>query len=74
MTAESLAHMARQLGMRPRFLVQQAADMAARVPDAAAVAVREVTPALTSSAAALAERVARFVSSTTKKVAARLTA
>ena len=37
-------------------------------------AAREITPALTPSARALAERLERFVSSTTKKLAARLTA
>ncbi|HEX6017565.1 MAG TPA: type II toxin-antitoxin system HipA family toxin [Burkholderiaceae bacterium] len=74
MTADNLALQARQLGMQPRFLAQQAADMADRVPGALDQAASEIMPALTPSACALAERLERFVSSTTKKLAARLTA
>ena len=74
MGAEHLALMARQLGMQPRFLAQQARDMADRVPTAINQAAREIAPSLTSSARTLAERLERFVSSTTKKLAARLTA
>ena len=74
MDAENLALMARQLGMQPRFLAQQARDMADRVPTALDQAAREIAPALTPSARTLAERLERFVSSTTKKLAARLTA
>jgi serine/threonine-protein kinase HipA len=66
--------MARQLGMQPRFLAQQARDMADRVPTAIDQAAREIAPALTPSARTLAERLGRFVLSTTKKLAARLTA
>jgi serine/threonine-protein kinase HipA len=66
--------MARQLGMQPRFLAQQARDMADRVPAAIEQATREIAPLLTPSARTLAERLERFVSSTTKKLAARLTA
>ncbi len=74
MGAEHLALMARQLGMQPRFLAQQARDMADRMPTAIDQAAREIAPALTPSARTLAERLGRFVSSTTKKLAARLTA
>jgi serine/threonine-protein kinase HipA len=74
MSAENLALMARQLGMRPRFLAQQARDMADRMPTAIAQAVREIAPLLTPSARTLAEKLERFVSSTTKKLTARLTA
>ncbi len=74
MGAEHLALMARQLGMQPRFLAQQARDMANRLPTAVDQAMREIAPALTPSARTLAERLGRFVSSTTKKLAARLTA
>ena len=73
MSAEDLALMARQLGMQPRFLAQQGADMAKRVPDAIDQAAREVTPLLTPSARILGERLRRFVSSNTKGLAARLT-
>ena len=74
MGAEHLALMARQLGMQPRFLAQQARDMANRVPTAIDQATGEIAHALTPSARTLAERLGRFVSSTTKKLAARLTA
>ena len=74
MGAEHLALMARWLGMQPRFLAQQARDMVGRVPAAIEQATREIAPSLTPSARALAERLERFVSSTTRKTAARLTA
>ena len=72
MRAEHLALMARQLGMQPRFVAQQARDMAERVPAAIGQAARELAPALTPSACALAERLEHFVSSTTRKLAVRL--
>ncbi|MCW5638474.1 MAG: type II toxin-antitoxin system HipA family toxin [Rubrivivax sp.] len=74
MGAEHLALMASQLGMQPRFLAQQAREMADRVPAAIEQATREIAPSLTPSARTLAERLERFVSSTTKKLAARLAA
>lgn len=73
MSAQHFGLMARQLGMHPRFLAQQASDMAGRVPDAIRQAVREIAPALTPSARTLAERLERFVASTTRKLAARIT-
>lgn len=72
MTAAHLAPLAQQLGMRPQFLARQAADLARRMPDAMAQAVEDVTPALPRSARILAERLQRFVLSTTKRLAARL--
>ena len=72
--AEHLALVARQLGMQPRFLAQQAQEMAERVPGAVNSAVQAIAPALTPSALTLAERLERFIASTTKKLAARLTA
>lgn len=72
MGAEHLALMARQLGMQPRFLAQQARDMADRVPAAIDEAMHEIAPSLTPSARTLAERLERFVTSNTKKLAARL--
>ncbi len=60
--------------MQPRFLAQQANDMADRVPAAINQATREVAPSLAPSARTLAERLERFVSSSSKKLAARITA
>ena len=74
MGPEHLAMMARQLGMQPRFLAQQARDVADRMPTAIEQAAREIAPALRPAASILAERLVRFMSSTTKKLAARLTA
>ena len=74
MGEEHLALMARQLGMQPRFLIQQAREMADRVPKAIVQAAHEVAPLLTPSARRLAERLERFVASNTKKLAARITA
>jgi hypothetical protein len=74
MGAKHLALMASQLGMQPRYLAQQARDMADRVPGAIDQATREIAPGLTPSACSLAERLGRFVSTTTKKLAARLAA
>ncbi len=72
MGAGHLALMARQLGMQPRFLARQARDMARRVPASINQARREITPLLTPAARTLAERLERFVSSTTRKLAARI--
>ena len=74
MTSSNLVPLARQLGMRPQFLAQQAADLARRVPDAFERAVKDVKPALPHSARILAERLQQFVLSTTKKVAEHLAA
>ena len=74
MGAEHLARMARQLGMQPRFLAQQARDVAERVPIAIDLAALEIAPSLTPSARTLAERLVRFVWSATKKLAVRITA
>ncbi len=72
MTSAHLAPLARQLGMRPQFLARQAVDLARRMPDAMEQAVRDVKPALPHPAKTLAERLQRFVQSTTMKLAARL--
>jgi serine/threonine-protein kinase HipA len=58
--------------MQRRFLAQQARDVADRVPDAISQAVRDIEPLLTPSAHTLAQRLERFVASTTQKLAARL--
>ena len=72
MTADHIALMARQLGMQPRFLAQQAAEMAATLPAAMERAVEETRPSLPPSARTLAGRLERFVASSTKRLAARL--
>ncbi len=74
MSAEHLALMARQLGMQPRFLAQQAADMAAQLQRAMALAVQELAPAMSPSARTLAELLERFVSTSTRKLAERIAA
>ena len=72
MTKEHLAALAKQLGMRPQFLVQQAAELADRLPGALDAAVGEIEPILTRSANILAHRLRQFVVSTTTTTAARL--
>jgi serine/threonine-protein kinase HipA len=72
MGAEHLALLARQLGMQPRFLLQQAREMAERLPPAVQQALQELAPALSPSAQTLAGRLERFVQSATTKLAARL--
>ena len=71
-TKEHMTELARQLGMRPQFLVQQAAGLARRLPDALDQAVKAVKPALPHSAKVMAGRLQQFVLSSTKKLAARL--
>ncbi len=72
LTKEHMTALARQLGMRPQFLVQQAAGLARRLPEALDQAVKAVKPALPHSAKVMAGRLQQFVLSTTKKLAARL--
>ena len=74
MNQEHLVALAAQLGMRPQFLAQQAADLAHRLPAALEQAVHEVKPDLPHSAWALVAKLRQFVRSTTKKAAARLVA
>jgi serine/threonine-protein kinase HipA len=74
MSSHHLMQMSRQLGMQPRFLAQQAREVAERLTRAVDQATKEVAPALTPSAQKLAERLERFVSTSTKKLAARLVA
>lgn len=74
MTSAHVAALAQQLGMRPQFLAQQAAELARRMPHAMDQAVKDVKPVLPHSAKILATRLHQFVLSTTKKLAARLAA
>jgi serine/threonine-protein kinase HipA len=71
-TSAHVAEMARELGMRPQFVVQQARELAAKMPDAISQAVETVKPLLPSGARVMAGRLQDFVLSTTKKTAARL--
>lgn len=73
MTRDHLSALARQLGMRPQFLTQQAAELAQKLPDALEQAVEEVKPVLPRPAKTLAAKLQQFVQSTTKKTAGRLT-
>ena len=72
MTAANLTPLAHQLDMRPNYLAQQAADLARRMPDAMDRAVKDIRPALSHPAGVLADRLQKFVLSTTRKLAARL--
>ena len=74
LTADHLVRMARQLGMQPRFVAQQAREMAERVPPAVHQAATDMAPVLSRSAQSMAERLERFVASSTKKLARRLAA
>jgi serine/threonine-protein kinase HipA len=74
MTNVHLAALAQQLGMRPQFLLQQAGELARRLPAALDQAVKEVKPVLPYSAKIMAGRLQQFVLSTTKKLAARFAA
>ena len=71
-TASHIATMAAELGIRPRFVSQIAADLAHKIPAALTQAVAEVSPTLPHSAQVLAERLQQFILSTTRKTAARL--
>ena len=69
---EQVVGMARQLRMRPQFVLKQAAELAARIPDALGGAIEAVGPALPHGAKDLAGKLSSFVLSTTKKTVARL--
>jgi serine/threonine-protein kinase HipA len=71
MTRAHLEALAGALGMRPQFLLRQAAELARKVPAALHRALDETKPALSPSARALAARLVRFVESNTRKTAAR---
>jgi serine/threonine-protein kinase HipA len=72
-TKENVTAMAEQLRISPQFVVKQAQDLAQKMPDAIAQAVESVSPALSSDAQALAYRLTKFVLTTTKKTAVRIT-
>lgn len=66
--------MAETLGMQPRFVLGQAAELAQRIPGAVARAVEQTLPSLPHGARDLADRLGRFIQSTTRKVSARIAA
>ncbi len=65
--------MAEQLRISPQFIVKQAQDLAQKIPEAIAQAGQSVAPMLPASARVLVDRLTRFVLTTTKKTAARIT-
>jgi serine/threonine-protein kinase HipA len=71
---EHVTSMAQELKMRPRFLLDLAASLAAQLPQAMNRAIASALPMLHPNAKMLAERLEQEVASTTKKTAARLAA
>lgn len=74
LTADHVGAMARQLGMQPRFLAQQARDVADRLPSAMSEAVQSIAPALSPAAQTLAGRLLQFTGSNTRKMSAKFRA
>ena len=72
-TREHIEAMAGQLRVRPQFVVQQAAGLAKKIPDAIEHAFDTVRPFMSSGARNLASQLTMFVKSTTRKAAARVT-
>jgi serine/threonine-protein kinase HipA len=64
--------MANQLRVHPKFVLKQAQELADKIPAAISHAVNGVSPLLTDSAKTLADRLQRFVITTTKRTAARI--
>jgi serine/threonine-protein kinase HipA len=63
--------MAKQLGMKPRYLQTVADDVAAKVPEAIDQAANEISPLLARSSQTFAEHLTHEVKSITKKAQAR---
>jgi len=72
MTRDHITAMAKQLGMRPQFVVAQGLELAQRLPEAMARARDDVRPSLPRAAHVLVDRLERFIKSTTGKLVARL--
>lgn len=66
--------MAADLNMQAKFVLRLATELAEKMPKALQLAVDTVSPDLSQSARVLAERLQRFVLSTTAKTIKRLTA
>ena len=71
-TQAHIVSMAGELGMRPKFLIDLAADLATRLPKALHNAIAAVHPSLPQRSRVLAGRLGQFVLSTTSKTAARI--
>lgn len=69
---EHVLAMAHSLGMQPAFVLKEAAELARKMPAAVERAMTTIMPVLPSGASPLAEKLARFILSTTKKTAKRL--
>jgi HipA-like protein len=59
-TKTQLADLAKQLGMRPQFLAQQARELAVSLPGALEKAVQELKPVLPEPAKTLADPITAF--------------
>lgn len=71
-TSAHVPALARQLGMRPQFIIGVTHDLAQQLPDAMQHAAEEVMPLLSASAKVLADRLGRFVRATTGKMVGRM--
>ncbi|WP_323121435.1 type II toxin-antitoxin system HipA family toxin [Burkholderia alba] len=71
---DQIVAMAEQLGMRPQFVLREAADLARKIPAALDAAIDSIRPVLPIGAHPLAEQLRHFILSTTAKTAARLAA
>ena len=74
MTRANVVTMAEQLRMRPAFVLKLGAELAAKLPEAVALAVKEAAPALPPGGKVLADRLQKFALSTTQKAARRFAA
>jgi serine/threonine-protein kinase HipA len=69
---EQIARMASDLGVRPQFVVREAASLAAKVDQTIDAAIQWITPSLPTGAGRLLDRLQWFVKSNTRKTAARI--
>lgn len=71
-TKQHITNMAKQLGMRPQFLLDLAEDLANKIPQAMAASIETTKPVLPESAVVLAERLHNFICGTTRKTINRI--
>jgi serine/threonine-protein kinase HipA len=71
-TRANITVMAGQLRMQPRFIANEAGELARKIPDAIGQSVEEVMPSLPHGAKDLAKKLQRYVRSTTTKIASRI--
>jgi len=74
MTRDHFTALAKELAMRPQFVLAQGLELAERLPNAMTKAMEQIQPSLPNAAKALASRLEMFVQSTTKKLATRMKA